>query len=450
MNVPRILIAGASSGCGKTTAVCTILTLLKRRGVKVNACKCGPDYIDPMFHTAVLGVPSANLDPFFCDKPLLRRLLCENAGEDITVIEGVMGYYDGTGDDGTLNSTYTVAENTDTPVILVLDGKGSAASLLAQIEGFLHYKENSRIRGVLFNRVNSGTYAYLTKLMRSRFGDAVLSVGFVPAFPKEYAVPSRHLGLVTAGEIADLNENINAVADLCLETIDIDRLCSIAGSATDIACQQQQIPRFAPVKIAVAKDAAFCFYYKDTLRLLEKMGAEHICFSPLNNEPVPTDACGLLLGGGYPELYAQLLEKNTAAKESVVRAVRSGMPTIAECGGFQYLGKTLDGRVMCGALPHESANAGKLVRFGYVTLTAKTDGLFGSAGMVLKGHEFHYWDSTVTGDSFTAEKPNGKAWGCVVSTPTLYAGYPHLFLPAVPEAATAFYEKCLHYKETRK
>ena len=449
MNVPRILIAGTSSGSGKTTAVCTVLTLLKRRRVKVNACKCGPDYIDPMFHTAVLGVPSANLDPFFCDGALLRRLLCENAGEDLTVIEGVMGYYDGTGEDGTDNSTFTVAKKTDSPVILVIDGKGASASLLAQIEGFLQYKENSRIRGVLFNRITGGTYAYLTKLMHSRFGDRVQPVGYIPAFSEKYAIPSRHLGLVTAGEIADLNEKINAVADLCSETIDLDRLLSIAAAAADIAYQPPQIPRFDAVKIAVAKDSAFCFYYKDTLRLLETMGAQLKFFSPLQNEPVPADAAGLLLGGGYPELYAQQLEKNTAAKESVCRAVRSGMPTVAECGGFQYLGKTLEGRAMCGALPHESANAGKLVRFGYVTLTAKTENLFGPVGMVLKGHEFHYYDSTDNGESFTAVKPNGKTWDCVVSTPTLYAGYPHLFLPANTAAAETFYRKCLNYKENR-
>ena len=447
MNPPRIVIAGTASGSGKTTAVCTLLTLLRRRGVNVRACKCGPDYIDPMFHRAVLGVPSANLDPFFCDRGLLCRLLCQNAGDDLTVIEGVMGYYDGTGADGTDNSTYVVAARTESPVILVLDGKGAAASLLAQIEGFLRYKEDSRIRGVLFNRVTAGTYTYLKQLMQDRFGGAVLPVGYLPAFPKDFEIPSRHLGLVTADEIEDLQARINAVADLCKETIDLDCLLSVARTAGDLAFEAPDPPRLLPVQIAMAQDAAFCFYYHDTLRLLEAMGATLLAFSPLKNEPVPQGACGLLLGGGYPELYAEQLEQNTAARESVLRAVRGGMPTIAECGGFQYLGRTLDGYQMCGALPHASTAAGKPVRFGYVTLTAQKDGLLGPAGTVLRGHEFHYWDSTDNGSAFTAEKPNGKRWECAVSTPVLYAGYPHLFLPANQGAAEAFYRKCLDYKE---
>ena len=447
---PRVVIAGTASGSGKTTAVCTVLTLLKRRGVNVKACKCGPDYIDPTFHAAVLGVESANLDPFFCDNALLRRLLNENAGKDLTVIEGVMGYYDGTGENGTDNSTYTVASETDSPVILMLDGKGAAASLLAQAEGFLRFRSDSRIKGVLFNRITAGTYAYLEKLMRNRFGDAVVPVGYIPAFPAEYAIPSRHLGLVTAGEIEDLQTRINAVADLCGDTVDLDRLFAVARTAGELDVQTPAIPQLDPVKIAAAKDAAFCFYYKDTFRLLENMGAELLPFSPLGNEPVPAGASGLLLGGGYPELYAERLEKNTIAKESIKNAVWSGLPTIAECGGFQYLGKALDGHAMCGVLEHESADTGRLVRFGYVTLTAKEDGLLGPAGTQLPGHEFHYWDSTFNGASFTAEKPNGKRWDCAIHTPTLYAGYPHLFLPANPEAAEAFYRKCLAYKENHK
>lgn len=446
---PRVLIAGTASGSGKTTATCAVLTLLKRRGIKVNACKCGPDYIDPMFHAAVLGVPCTNLDPFFCDGPLMRCLLKENAGEDLTVIEGVMGYYDGTGETGTENSTFTVADETGTPVILVVDGKGAAVSLLAVIEGFLRFSPNSGVKGVLFNRIKPHIYETVCKLMKARFGDAVIPVGYIPEFPEDYRIPSRHLGLVTAGEIAGLTEKINAVADLCENTVEIDKIVSLAKTAAEITDEAPEIPALPPVNIAVAKDTAFCFYYADTLRLLEKMGAVLLPFSPLNNEPVPPTVDGLLLGGGYPELYAEQLEKNSITKESVRRAVANSMPTIAECGGFQYLGKTLDGSAMCGVLPHESQNAGKLVRFGYVTLTAQRDGLLGPAGTVLRGHEFHYWDSTENGDGFTAEKPNGKRWDCVVYTPTMYAGYPHLFLYADIPAAEAFYRKCLAYKEKK-
>ena len=476
MNRPRVLIAGTSSGSGKTTAVCAVLELLKRRDLRVKACKCGPDYIDPMFHTAVLNVPSANLDPFFCEPSLLRKLLIGNSGDDVTVIEGVMGYYDGTGPDGTENSSFTVADETDTPAVLIVDAKGAAASLLALIEGFVNFKKDSRIRGVIFNRMSAGTYTLVKGLMKDRFGDSPVPAGYIPRLPDECVIPSRHLGLVTAAEIEDLKVKIGAAADACEKTLDIDALISIAGTAGElpydvdgesdiksaiavggeskndnaIYSETQLASRERPktcgrVKIAVAKDAAFCFYYKDTLSLLEKLGAEIVTFSPLKNEPVPEGAAGLLLGGGYPELYVDQLEKNTVSRKSVSQAVRSGMPAIAECGGFQYLGRMLDGRQMCGVLPHSSFPAGRLVRFGYVTLTAKEDGLFGSAGTTLRGHEFHYWDSSDNGNSFTAVKPGGRQWDCAVYGPSLYAGYPHLFLPSNPEAAASFYRKCLEY-----
>ena len=180
------------------------------------------------------------------------------------------------------------------------------------------------------------------------------------------------------------------------------------------------------------------------------MGAELAFFSPLKNEPLPENCDGLLLGGGYPELHAETLEKNDKTKNSIRSAIAAGMPTVAECGGFQYLGKTLGGRKMCGVLPHDSENTGKLVRFGYVTLTAKKDGLLGKAGTTLCGHEFHYWDSTPSGSDFYAEKPSGRRWDCGVTTDTLYAGYPHLYLPASPDAAEAFYQKCLSFQEKRR
>ena len=446
--LPRVLIAGTSSGSGKTTAVCTILTLLKRRGIGVTSCKCGPDYIDPMFHESVLGIPSANLDPFFCDGNLLRTLLAESGGE-MTVIEGVMGYYDGTGADGMDNSTFSVAEKTDTPVILVVNAKGASASLLAVIEGFLNFVPDSRIKGVIFNNITAMTYAMLKKQTEARFGNRLKVVGYIPKLSEDCILGSRHLGLVTATEIGDLRQKLDKIADLCADTLDLDALSEIAQTADPIEYSPSVIPKLPNVKIAVARDAAVCFYYKDTLHLLEKMGAELAYFSPLAGEPIPENAHGLLLGGGYPELYADMLERNEMTRESIRHAIENGLPTIAECGGFQYLGQTLEGRKMCGVLHHDSTNTGKLVRFGYVTLTAKTDGLFGPAGTTFRAHEFHYYDSTDNGNAFTAVKSNGRSWDCVQYTDTLYAGYPHLFLPANIPAAEAFYRKCLAYKEKK-
>ena len=448
MRLPRILVAGTSSGSGKTTAACTLLSLLQRRGMQVKACKCGPDYIDPMFHKRVSGVPCTNLDPFFCDENLLKYLLCKNCRQ-ITVIEGVMGYYDGTSREGTDNSTFTVADITDTPVILVVDGKASGASLLAALEGFLHFVPESHIKGVLFNCMTPMNYQSIRALMQKRFGGAVIPIGYIPPLPEDCLIPSRHLGLVTASEIKDIQERLEKTADLCESTIDIDAILAAAESSSELEFIPPDIKHFESINIAVARDEAFCFYYDSTLDLLEEMGAELTFFSPLKDEEIPAGSDGLMIGGGYPELYSGMLESNIHSKESVWKAVASGMPTIAECGGFQYLGESLDGHKMCGVLKHSSARTEHLVRFGYITLTSRRNGLFGPAGTKFKAHEFHYWDSTDNGDAFTARKPSGREWECAVMTDTLYAGYPHLFLPSNIPAAEAFYKKCMKYKESR-
>lgn len=473
---PRVIIAGTNSGSGKTTVTCALLSLLKRRGVQVRACKCGPDYIDPMFHEHVLSVSSTNLDPFFCSEDMLKYLLKNNAGGDITVIEGVMGYYDGAGSDGTDYSTYSVSRMTGTSVILVVDAKGAAASLLAVIEGFLKFREDSRIAGVIFNRASKMTYAYLKKMMYDRFQGVVIPVGYIPVLPAECTLESRHLGLVTAGEIEELDKKIEKITDIVEETLefDIEEIMKIARTADHMPeelswsignCDRKAhhkkcgeaaiiydpggmvIPAREKIRIAVARDEAFCFYYRDTLELLKRMGAEITIFSPLKNEPVPEGACGLLIGGGYPELHAKELEANTVSRESIFKAVKDGIPTIAECGGFQYLGKSIDGRKMCGVLDFESKRKEKLVRFGYIELHCRERGLFGEADVKIRGHEFHYYDSTDNGTDCTAEKVNGKKYDCCFYTDTLYAGYPHLYLASDPEAAEHFYTKCLEYQQ---
>lgn len=449
MNIPRILFAGTASGSGKTTAVCTVLRLLQRRAEHIRAYKCGPDYIDPMFHRDVTGVPTTNLDPFFSQKDMLTHLLCQHADASLHIIEGVMGYYDGTGETGTDNSTFSVADKTDTPVVLVVDGKGAAASLVASIEGFVRFMPHTHIRAVLFNRMRAGTYETVCRFMHRRFGDSIQPVGYIPPFAQEYQLPSRHLGLVTSREIADLQQRMDALADLCEKTIDLERLIALAAAAPELVPPALSLPHFAPIHLAYAYDAAFCFYYHDTLSLFEKMGAVLLPFSPLANEPIPPQADGLLLGGGYPELYAAQLEQNRISAQSVRTAVESGMPTIAECGGFEYLGKTLDGHTMCGVLAHDSRAAGKLVRFGYVELSAQKSGLFGAAGTRLKAHEFHYWDSTANGEDFSVTNLRGKEYTAAVTTDTLYAGFPHLYLPACIPAAENFYRKCLEFQTMR-
>ena len=446
MRCPRVLIAGTSSGCGKTTAVCALLSSLKRRGVHASALKCGPDYIDPLFHRAVLGVPSANLDPFFCTGELLRSTLAAHAGA-VTVIEGVMGYYDGTGAKGTDNSTCTVARATGSPVILVVNARGASASAVAVLDGFLGFEPESHIRGVLFNGVTGGAYETLKALCRRRYGDAVRPLGYLPKLPEECLFGSRHLGLVTPEDLPDAAGRLERLGTLCEETLDVEGILALADTAPELAFEAPSLPALPPVTVAVAYDAAFCFVYEDTLALLKALGARVVTFSPLADEAVPEEADGLYLPGGYPELHAGALAQNRRAAGSVRAAVLKGMPTIAECGGFQYLGNSLDGHRMCGVLPHESFHTGHLVRFGYVTLTAKKPGLFGAGGLSLPGHEFHYYDSTANGGGFTARKISGRSWDCAVYTDTLYAGYPHLYLPACVPAAESFLRKCAEFKE---
>lgn len=448
MRCPRVLIAGTSSGCGKTTAVCALLSILKRRGVQASALKCGPDYIDPMFHRTVLGVPSANLDPFFCSDELLRSTLASHAG-DITVLEGVMGYYDGTGRSGTDNSTCAVARATGSPVILVINARGASASAIAVLDGFLGFEPESNIHGVIFNGVAGGAYETMKALCRRRYGDNVRPLGYIPKLPEECLLVSRHLGLVPPEELPDAVEKLERLGEVCAGTLDTEGILALAGTAPELKFEPRTLPALPPVTVAVAYDAAFSFIYEDTVRLFKELGAKPVFFSPLADEPVPEEADGLYLPGGYPELHVDALAKNRRAAGSVRTAVLGGMPAIAECGGFQYLGKSLDGRPMCGALPHESFSAGHLVRFGYVTLTAKKTGLFGADGLSLPAHEFHYYDSTVNGDGFTARKASGKSWDCAVYTDTLYAGYPHLYLPACPAAAESFLRKCAAFKEMR-
>lgn len=445
MNAPRVIVAGTGSGCGKTTASCAVMGLLRDRGLSVAALKCGPDYIDPIFHRTAIGVPSANLDPFFCPPALLRATLASHAGE-ITVIEGVMGYYDGSGPEGTDYSTYTVARAVRAPVILTVNGRGSTTSALAALEGFVNFMPDSLIRGVIFNGVTPWTYESMKARTLRRFGGAVVPLGYLPALPEELTMESRHLGLVTPEDAADIAGKLRRLTEACRETLDMDGIAALAQSAPALTFDPPNLPALPPVTLAVARDAAFSFVYEDTLRLWEAMGARLRFFSPLQDEPVPEGASGLYLPGGYPELHADVLEKNRRAAHSVRDAVRAGMPTIAECGGFQYLGAALDGHKMCGVLPHESANTGRLVRFGYLTLTARRPGLFGDAGLTLPAHEFHYYDSTNNGGGFTARKTSGREWPCAVYTDTLYAGYPHLYLPACPAAAESFLQKCAAFK----
>lgn len=443
-SVPRLLLAGTNSGCGKTTVTCALLQALVNRGLRVGAFKCGPDYIDPMFHSRIIGTKSANLDLFFFDRNTANYLLAR-AGEDcdISVVEGVMGYYDGMTMDSDRASSYDVARTTGTPTVLVVNARGAARSVLATIHGFLTFAPDSGVRGVILNQCTAMTYPGLKAAIQARFGDAVKPLGFLPKL-ENCTLESRHLGLVTAAEVADLQTKMAALAAQAEKSLDLEGLLELARSAPPVVCEPVELPRYdTPVRIAVARDKAFCFYYEDSLQALRDMGAQLVEFSPLQDKALPENIQGLYLGGGYPELYAPQLSRNLSMRRSVRDALKKGLPCIAECGGFMYLCRTIGDWPMVGHLPGNCRDTGKLVRFGYVTLTAKGDNLLCQAGESVRGHEFHRWDAEHTGADFSAVKPNGRGWDCVFATDRLYAGYPHFHFYANPEFAKNFYQACL-------
>jgi len=443
----RLVLGGTGSGCGKTSVACAVLQALVNRGLKVGAFKCGPDYIDPMFHSRIIGAKSANLDLFFFSEPTLRFLLAKNgADRDVCVIEGVMGYYDGMGLTSTRASTWETARAAASPSVLVVDAKGASLSVLAVIEGFLNFAPDSRIQGVILNRCTASTYKALADAVRERFGGRVRPLGYLPNLP-ECALEGRHLGLVTAAEVADLKEKLAALARQAEETIDLDSLLTLAESAPDLDYEPVVLPRYEePVRIAVARDKAFCFYYEDSLEALEEMGAVLVPFRPLEDAALPGDIHGLYLGGGYPELYGEQLSQNKGMLASVRAALERGVPCIAECGGFMYLTEAVGDFPMVGFLPGRCFDNHRLTRFGYVTLRAKKDNLLCKAGEAIRGHEFHHWDAERPGGDFTAEKSTGRTWDCAVATDRLYAGYPHFHFYANPAFAKNFYEACIKEK----
>ncbi len=445
--IARVLFAGTNSGCGKTTVTCAVLQALVNRQLKVGAFKCGPDYIDPMFHSKIIGAKSGNLDLFFLGENTMKYLFAKNSeGCDISVIEGVMGYYDGLGISSTESSTYEAARVSESPTVLIVNAKGASLSILASIKGFLEFRSDSGISGVILNCCTEGTYRILAGEIEKAFAGAVKPLGFMPTVP-ESIFESRHLGLVTAQEISDLKEKMQILAEKAEQCIDIDGLIALSDSAPEINFEAVKPEVFnEPVRIAVARDKAFCFYYEDSLEALRESGAEIVPFSPLSDQALPGDIDGLYLGGGYPELYKEELSANREMLCSIKEAIDGGLPCIAECGGFMYLLQDIEGVKMVGALKGGCHNTGKLTRFGYVTLTASKDNMLCKKGESIKAHEFHHYDADVPGDSFTCEKGNGRAWPAVIATDSLYAGYPHFHFYSNLNFAANFYKACQRRK----
>lgn len=477
MKINRFMIAAPKSGSGKTMITCALLQLLKDSGKNVSSYKCGPDYIDPMFHKKVLGVSSKNLDTFFTDeKTTVQLFLDKRADGDFAVLEGVMGLYDGLGGIYEQGSSYHLAKVTQTPIILVVDAKGMGKSVLALIAGFLQYDTHHLIKGVLLNRMSKGYYDIIKPLIEKE-----LSVKVVGYFPeqKDIRLESRHLGLVMPDELADIKEQLDELAGRLKKTIDLDMLLDIAVEAEEISDsgnadiynvknignydqnEFSQNKAINTVNIAVAMDEAFCFYYEDNLRLLEKCGAKLQYFSPLHDTKLPDNCDALLLGGGYPELYAKELSENLSMRNSIKTAFKTGLPTVAECGGFMYLHTYIHNICeedadaqnyvfgMTGALDSECHFKGKLVRFGYIELAEKHNN-FLPPNEKIKAHEFHYYDSTDNGADCIATKPaTGRSYDCVISHDNYWLGFPHLYYPSNPHFAESLVRKAYEYRRNK-
>ena len=439
----QIMITAMHSGAGKTVITCSLLAALKKRGMDVHAFKCGPDYIDPMFHTGILGIPSRNLDLFLQGRDAVRSALALHGGE-IAVLEGAMGYYDGlNGTDEA--SAFALADVLSCPAVLVVRPQGSMLTLAAQIRGLAAFRSESHLAGILLNGCRESLAGSLTPVLERETGLPVL--GFMP--PMEEAVlESRHLGLLTAGEIDNLTKRFEVLSAQMERTVDLDALLDLASPYLAEKPEKKKAARACT--IAVAKDEAFCFCYADSLEALENDGAELVFFSPLRDHILPEGIGGLYLCGGYPELYAARLSENTAMRQSICSAVSGGLPTVAECGGFLYLQQMLENEgkesfPMCGCLPGTGFQTKSLQRFGYEWLTAEEDSLLFRKGEKIPAHEFHYWDSTENGSDLHVVKPNGKIWRCGYTSKSLYAAFPHLHLGGELPLAERFAEACIGY-----
>lgn len=431
----QFLLAAPRSGSGKTTMTCALLMALKRRGCAPCAFKSGPDYIDPMFHRAVLGVESRSLDLFFSAPETVRTLYAKGAaGHGAAVCEGAMGFYDGLGGVSDRASAWHLADTLGLPVLLVVEPKGQSLTLAAELNGLVNFRTPSHIAGILLNNCTARMHALLAPMLEKETGLPVL--GFLPKLP-EAVIGSRHLGLYTAAEVENLQQKLALLADAAEEHIDWPRLLALCEKEPPALPVQPETPP-ARVRIAVAQDEAFCFTYAETLEAFRDAGAEVVFFSPLRDTALPENIGGLYLPGGYPELHARELSENTSLLREIKQKIESGLPTAAECGGFLYLGQSLtdaEGQSwpMAGILPGEAKDAGRLVRFGYAALSADSDSMLFRAGESFPIHEFHHWDSTANGTALAAKKPvGGAAWRCGFVNEHFYAGFPHLYWAGTP------------------
>lgn len=458
--IPRIVIAATQSGSGKTTIVTGLLAALKEKGLKVQSYKVGPDYIDPGYHEIASGRPGHNLDTWLVTEEKLAEIFARTADDaDIAIIEGVMGLYDG-GKNG-ISSTASVAKLLDAPVLLVINAKSMGESAAALALGFKQYDPTVNIAGVILNRLGSPTHRQMIEEALERLDIPVF--GAVGRNDK-MNMPERHLGLLPVQENNSEAEVVAEIGRTVGASVDIEKIIGLAESAPEIELPARNtLTEKRRVRIAVARDDAFTFYYPESIYQLEISGAEIIPFSPLHDKEMP-EADGLILGGGFPEMFASELYGNESMRASIGEAAKSGMPIYAECGGFMYLMKEMvdfDGNhfPMTGIIPSSVTMNKKLQTVGYVAATMEKDTVLGRKGTVLHGHEFHFSSECAPENINPEEYPRAFTFQRMRKIPPYLAGYAkdnilgsylHLHFAGSPEAARSFVDKCAEYRQQQE
>ena len=451
-NFPRIIIAATQSGAGKTTITSGILAALKKRGLNVQAYKVGPDYIDTGFHEIASGKPSINLDSWLVgEKTLLQNFFTPSTASETALIEGVMGLYDG--GVGGVSSTAQIARILRCPIILVIDAKSMGTSAAAVALGFREFDKNINLAGVILNRVGSDSHKKiivdaLEKINIKCFGAIRRNAEFI--------LPERHLGLVPTAE-NNFTEVIEKICATVESEVDIDAILEVANSAPVMSINNSLVPSAScllpKIKIAVAKDAAFNFYYEESLNELKKLGAEIVYFSPLESETLPESISGLIIGGGFPEMFAEKLQANKKIRAAIRTAAENNLPIYAECGGFMYLMDSITnfgGRnfEMCGVIPARAVMTDKLQTVGYIDAEILQDCIIGKAGEKLHAHEFHFSTSEISADKniFTCKRMRtGKIFRAGFFVKNIVASYLHIHFAGCPNAADNFIAACKSY-----
>ncbi|MFD8945338.1 cobyrinate a,c-diamide synthase [Streptomyces californicus] len=453
VSAPRLVIAAPASNSGKTTVATGLMAAFAARGLAVSPHKVGPDYIDPGYHSLATGRPGRNLDAYMCGPELIAPLFAHgSAGCDLAVVEGVMGLYDGASGQGELASTAQVAKLLKAPVVLVVDASSQSRSVAALVHGFASWDPRVRIGGVILNKVASDRHEALLRDALEESGLPVL--GVIRRAP-QVATPSRHLGLVPVAERgAEAVDAVRAMGERVRAGCDLDALMALARTAPALPDAPWE-PAYAPAReatgpvadgprpvVAVAGGAAFTFAYAEHAELLAAAGAEVVTFDPLRDEKLPAGTAGIVVGGGFPEVYAPELSANEPLRRAVTELARGGAPVAAECAGLLYLARELDGKPMCGVLDAEARMSGRLT-LGYRQAVAVSDSVLAVAGTRMRGHEFHRTvlePGAGATPAWGMHQPERRVEGYVERG--VHASYLHTHWAASPEVARRFVAHC--------